>query len=133
MDYPLPPCEDPYLGKTCARHAIEVDRTFDDAFDLCLQYISTLESQVIIAADRDQRFLQVITPDRYTQILGTPIQFILRFELEAVPPKKTVIHYSSRYAPLGARGIESDRDGMNRKNIRRIGEYLEPFQVSYKE
>ena len=134
MDYPLPPGEDPFLGKTRCMRSIEVNLTKRGAFDLCLRYADSLQSKVILAADCDQGYIQVITPDAFTQIIGNcTIQFIIRFELEPVTADKTAIQYSSRYAPLGARGIESDREGMNVKKVREIGEFLEQYRVSCKD
>ncbi len=134
MDYPLPPHEDPFLGKTRCIRSTEVNLSLDDAFDLCLRFAGTLPSVAVLAAERDKGYIQVITPDSFLQIIpNCNIQFIIRFELEPVTADKTVIHYSSRYAPLGARGIESDREGMNRRNVRMIGEFLEQYRVSFKE
>ena len=133
MDYPLPPDEDPFLGKSRCIRSIEINRNRNETFDLCLQYISTLPSKVVLAEEWDLGFIQIITPDSFLQIFNCSIQFIIRFELEPITADRTVIHYSSRYAPLGARGIESDREGMNRQNIKTIGEFFEPFRVSYKK
>jgi hypothetical protein len=127
------------LMKSCQNYSllssrkreIEVNLTRDQAFSLCLEYIKKIPSKKVIFSDGIQGIIKIHTPDFLFPV--DQIQYLIVFEVEEVVPAKTVIKYSSRYAPGSSRVIETNKEGRNMENIQAIGSFFEKHRVSYKE